>query len=108
MSGIDFRCLFLNPNSAEVKHAHSQQDIFLEELKVTIRRAENQIGDNQVIKNFIRLDNCIIYSKPHFDKNGYPQFMTDSKFEVFSASSDRGKECIQKFCAIWDASTNLF
>lgn len=120
MSGIDFRCLFLNPNSAEVKHAHSQQDIFLEELKVTIRRAENQIGDNQVIKNcfrmyenrreevIIRLDNCIIYSKPHFDKNGYPQFMTDSKFEVFSASSDRGKECIQKFCAIWDASTNLF
>ena len=119
-SGIDFRCLFLNPNSAEVKHAHSQQDIFLEELKVTIRRAENQIGDNQVIKNcfrmyenrreevIIRLDNCIIYSKPHFDKNGYPQFMTDSKFEVFSASSDRGKECIQKFCAIWDASTNLF
>ena len=119
MSGIDFRCLFLNPNSAEVKHAHSQQDIFLEELKVTIRRAENQIGDNQVIKNcfrmyenrreevIIRLDNCIIYSKPHFDKNGYPQFMTDSKFEVFSASSDRGKECIQKFCAIWDASTNL-
>lgn len=47
-------------------------------------------------------------NKPHFDKNGYPQFMTDSKFEVFSASSDRGKECIQKFCAIWDASTNLF
>lgn len=39
MSGIDFRCLFLNPNSAEVKHAHSQQDIFLEELKVTIRQS---------------------------------------------------------------------
>ena len=29
MFGIDFRCLFLNPTSEEVKFAHKQQDIFL-------------------------------------------------------------------------------
>lgn len=51
MSGIDFRCLFLNPESEEVKHAHSQQDIFLQELQATIARARHQVGDNQQLKN---------------------------------------------------------
>ena len=50
MFGIDFRCLFLNPNSDEVKHAHKQQDIFLPELKATIKRAKYQIGDNQLLQ----------------------------------------------------------
>lgn len=51
--------------------------------------------ENRRDEIIIRLDNCIIYSKPHFDMNGYPQLMTDSKFEVFSALSDRGKECTE-------------
>lgn len=84
MSGIDFRCLFLNPNSAEVKYAHKQQDIFYQELDATIKRAKHQIGNNQNFQKcfkmysnrreevIIRLDNCIIYSKPHFDENGCP------------------------------------
>lgn len=120
MSGIDFRCLFLNPESEEVKHAHSQQDIFLQELQATIVRARHQVGDNQQLKKcfrmyknrrdeiIIRLDNCIIYSKPHFDMNGYPQLMTDSKFEVFSALSDRGKECTEKFTKVWNSAINMF
>ena len=120
MFGIDFRCLFLNPNSDEVKHAHKQQDIFLPELKATIKRAKYQIGDNQLLQKcfrmysnrreeiIIRLDNCIIYAKPHFDENGYPQLMTDTKFEIFSASSPRGQECIRKFSNIWNEAINLF
>ena len=120
MFGIDFRCLFLNPNSDEVKHAHKQQDIFLPELKATIKRAKYQIGDNQLLQKcfrmysnrreeiIIRLDNCIIYAKPHFDENGYPQLMTDTKFEIFSASSPRGQECISKFSNIWNEAINLF
>jgi nucleoside 2-deoxyribosyltransferase len=120
MYGIDFRCLFLNPESDEVKYAHKQQDIFFQELDATIKRAKHQIGDNLVLQKcfrmysnrreevIIRLDNCIIYSKPHFDENGQPQIMTDTKFEVFSASSQRGQYCIEKYCAIWDSATNLF
>lgn len=120
MSGIDFRCLFLNPESDEVKYAHMQQDIFLQELDATIKRAKCQIGDNHILQKcfrmysnrreevIIRLDNCIIYSKPHFDENGHPQIMTDTKFEVFSASSPRGQECIRKYCNVWDSAINLF
>lgn len=120
MFGIDFRCLFLNPESDEIKYAHKQQDIFLDELNATIKRAKYQIGDNLILQKcfrmysnkreevIIRLDNCIIYSKPHFDENGQPQIMTNTKFEVFSASSPRGQECIKKYCAIWESSIDLF
>lgn len=120
MSGIDFRCLFLNPASNEVKYAHKQQDIFSQELDATIKRAKYQIGTNPILQKcfrmysnrreevIIRLDNCIIYSKPHFDENGQPQIMTDTKFEVFSASSQRGQECIKKYCAIWKNAIDLF
>lgn len=120
MCGIDFRCLFLNPESEEVKYAHKQQDIFCQELDSTIKRAKYQIGDNQTLQKcfrmysnrreevIIRLDNCIIYSKPHFDINGRPQIMTDTKFEVFSASSPRGLECIKKYCTVWESSINMF
>ena len=120
MFGIDFRCLFLNPTSEEVKFAHKQQDIFLQELDATIKRAKHIIGDNQVLQKcfrmysnrreevIIRLDNCIIYSKPHFDENGQPQIMTDTKFEVFSVSSKRGQECIQKYCDVWNSAVALF
>jgi hypothetical protein len=34
--------------------------------------------------------------------------MTDTKFEVFSVSSKRGQECIQKYCAVWDSAQELF
>lgn len=120
MDGIDFKCLFLNPESDEVKYAHKQQDIFYQELDSTIKRAKYQIGDNQILQKcfrmysnrreevIIRLDNCIIYSKPHFDINGHPQIMTDTKFEVFSASSPRGLDCIKKYCAVWEAAVNMF
>lgn len=120
MYGIDFRCLFLNPKSEEVKHAHKQQDIFLQELDATIKRAKHQIGDNYILQKcfrmysnkreevIIRLDNCIIYSKPHFDENGQPQIMTDTKFEVFSVSSPRGRECVAKYCTVWENAENLF
>lgn len=120
MCGIDFRCLFLNPISDEVKYAHKQQDIFFQELDATIKRAKHQIGNNATLQKcfrmysnkreevIIRLDNCIIYSKLHFDENGQPQIMTDTKFEVFSAFSEQGKECIKKYCEIWDTATNLF
>lgn len=120
MSGIDFRCMFLNPESEEVKFAHKQQDIFLQELDTTIKRARYQIGDNQTLQKcfrmyankreeiIIRLDNCIIYSKPHFDEKGQPQIMTDTKFEVFSVSSKQGEECINKFCEIWDNAIDMF
>lgn len=120
MAGIDFRCMFLNPEAEEVKFAHKQQDIFLQELDATIKRAEYQIGDNRILQKcfrkysnrreeiIIRLDNCIIYSKPHFDENGHPQIMTDSKFEVFSATSERGKECIEKYYTVWNGAVDLF
>lgn len=120
MCGIDFRCMFLNPESEEVKCAHMHQDIFSQELDTTIKRAKRQIGDNPVLQKcfrmysnrreevIIRLDNCIIYSKPHFDENGQPQIMTDMRFEVFSTSSQRGKSCIEKYCAVWDSAINLF
>lgn len=120
MFGVDFRCLFLNPASDEVKYAHKQQDIFLQELDATIKRAKHQIGNNLTLQKcfrmysnirdevIIRLDNCIIYSKPHFDEKGQPQIMTDAKFEVFSASSQRGQECIKKYNAIWEAACELF
>lgn len=120
MFGIDFRCLFLNPASDEVRYAHKDQDIFFQELESTIKRAKHQIGKNLLLQKcfrmysnkreevIIRLDNCIIYSKPHFDEDGQPQFMTNTKFEVFSVSSERGQECIKKYCTVWDAAVNMF
>lgn len=120
MEGIDFRCLFLDPESPEVEKAHLQQDIFKSELVATILRAKSVVKNNvqlqQCFRSYsnkreeiiIRLDNCIIYARPNFDANGYPQLLTNSGFEVFSARSEKGKECIKKFENIWDNSKNLF
>jgi hypothetical protein len=114
MGGIDFRCLFLDPSSDEVEKAHLQQNILKLELEATIQRAKDVIGDNSLFKEcfkfysnkreeiIIRLDNCIIYSRPCFDANGRPQLLTNSGFEVFSAKSDRGIECIKEYESIWN------
>lgn len=120
MDGIDFKILFLNPSSDEVRYAHKDQDIFESELRATISRAKKTIGSNNVLQQcfkmysnrreeiIIRVDNCIIYAKPHFDINGMPNIMTNNKFEVFSASSDKGKDCIKKYLDIWDNAVNMF
>lgn len=120
MGGIDFKILFLNPTSEEVCFAHKDQDIFEPELLATISRAKKTIGSNKILQQcfkmysnrreevIIRVDNCIIYSKPHFDINGMPNIMTNNKFEVFSASSKKGKECIKKYLEIWNDAVNMF
>ena len=120
MQGIDFRCLFLDPASDEVQHAHKVQDIFPSELLSTIKRANHMIGDNprfqQCFRKYshkreeviIRLDNCIIYSKPQFDGNGFPPIMTNSMFQVFSASSPQGKKACQKYEQIWHNATPMY
>ncbi|MDD6157355.1 MAG: toll/interleukin-1 receptor domain-containing protein [Lachnospiraceae bacterium] len=120
MGGIDFKVLFLNPEAEEVHYAHKDQDIFESELRTTISRAKRIIGSNKVLQQcfkmysnrreeiIIRVDNCIIYAKPHFDMYGMPNIMTNSKFEVFSASSEKGKECIKKYLAVWNEAIYMF
>ena len=120
MQGIDFRCLFLDPRSEEVQHAHKDQDVFPSELISTIKRAKHMIGDNQKFQEcfrkyshkreevIIRLDNCIIYSKPTTDENGYPPIMTNTMFEVFSTSSEKGKAVCQKYEQIWSNATPMY
>lgn len=119
MDGIDFRCLFLDPCSEEVKHAHKQQDIFVPELKSSILRAETVIGGNNILKKsfrfysnkreeiIIRLDNCIIYSRPTFDATGRPHLLTNTAFEVFSTKTEKGQECIKKFENIWNNAREM-
>lgn len=120
MDGIDFRCLFLDPESPEVKKAHLQQDIFKSELIATILRAKTVAKNNLHIQKcfrlysnkreeiIIRIDNCIIYARPSFDVNGYPQLLTNSGFEVFSVGSEKGQECIKKYETVWNNAKNLF
>jgi nucleoside 2-deoxyribosyltransferase len=119
MDGIDFRCLFLNPDSDEVQKAHLQQNIFKPELEATILRAKDVIGDNHILKRcfrfysnrrediVIRIDNTIVYSRPTFDANGRPQLLTDTGFEVFSVSSPKGKKCIDIFENVWNESKEM-
>ena len=119
MGGIDFRCMFLNPNSDEVRRAHSQQNIFKGELVNTIYRAQDVIGGNERLEKcfrmysnkresiIIRLDNCIIYSRPSFDVNGMPQLLTDTQFEVFSVESKKGQECIRVFEEVWNNAEEI-
>jgi len=119
MDGIDFRCLFLDPNSSEVEKAHLQQNIFKPELELTILRAKDVIGDNSEFKKcfrlysnkrdaiIIRVDNCIIYSRPTFDAEGRPQLLTNTSFEVFSAKSDKGAECLKIFERVWFSAKEL-
>ena len=114
MEGIDFRCLFLDPESDEVERAHSQQDIFKPELNACILRAKDVIRDNKKLENcfrlysnkreeiIIRLDNCIIYSRPNFDAYGRPQLLTNTEFEVFSVQSTKGQYCVIKYETIWE------
>lgn len=120
MDGIDFKMLFLNPNADEVHYAHKDQEIFASELQTTIARAKKNIGSNKVLQQcfkmysnrreeiIIRVDNCIIYAKPHFDINGMPNIMTNSKFEVFSALSEKGQKCIEKYLSVWEHAVNMF
>jgi len=119
MDGIDFRCLFLNPDSDEVKRAHSQQEIFKPELQATLHRAQDVIGDNKRLKQcfrlysnkreaiIIRLDNCIIYSRPVFEANGAPQLLTDTPFEVYSIDTKRGQDCIRTYEEIWNNAQEM-
>lgn len=112
--------MFLNPESDEVRHAHKDQDIFKLELETTILRAKKTIGSNEILQKccrmysnkreeiIIRIDNCIIYCKPHFDINGNPNIMTNSSFEVFSAFSEKGMRCIQKYLEIWENAIDMF
>lgn len=114
MDGIDFRCLFLDPNSDEVNRAHSKKEIFIPEMNATILRVKDVIKDNMTLKKcfkfysnrreeiIIRLDNCIIYSRPNFDAYGRPQILTNTGFEVFSTDSPKGQECIKKFEYVWN------
>lgn len=116
MDGIDFRCMFLDPDSKEVSRAHPQPDLLEAELKATIVRAKAVIRDNYILKKcfrlysnrreeiIIRLDNCIIYSLPSFDANGRPQLLTNIGFEVFSIDSKKGKECIKRFENVWESA----
>ena len=120
MGGIDFKIMFLNPESDEVRRAHKDQDIFKLELETTILRAKKTIGSNEILQKccrmysnkreeiIIRIDNCIIYCKPHFDINGNPNIMTNSSFEVFSAFSEKGMRCIQKYLEIWESAIDMF
>lgn len=117
--GIDFRCLFLDPDSQETDSAHIHQDIFKQDLIVTINKARHEIGHNRnFMKCFklysnkrdeiiIRLDNTIIYSLPSYDAFGRPQLLTDTAFEVFSAQSERGKKCIEKFQNVWENAIDM-
>lgn len=116
MDGIDFRCMFLDPDSKEIFRAHPQPDLLETELKATIVRAKAVIRDNYILKKcfrlysnrreeiIIRLDNCIIYSLPSFDANGRPQLLTNIGFEVFSIDSKKGKECIKRFENVWESA----
>jgi len=120
MDGIDFRCLFLDPNSDEVKRAHPQQNIFRSELEATILRAKDVIGDNsQLGKCFrfysnkreeviIRVDNCVICSRPSFDANGRPQLLTDTGFEVFSIKSSKGEQSVKTFEKVWSNAREMY
>lgn len=120
MDGIDFKILFLNPKSEEIHYAHKEQDIFEPELLSTIFRAKKIVGGNKILQQcfkmysnrreeiIIRVDNCIIYAKPHFDINGMPNIMTNGNFEVFSTSSEKGKQCISKYLEIWANAINMF
>lgn len=119
MDGIDFRCLFLDPTSDEVLHAHRQQEIFKLELKASILRAQTVIGKNMELKRcfrqysnrreeiIIRLDNSILYSRPVFDATGTPQLLTNTGFEIFSVKTDRGRQCVEKFEKIWNSAKEL-
>lgn len=119
MAGIDFRCLFLNPNSKEIETAHPQQEIFKFELISTLYRAKDVLGGNIRLQKcfrlyddkresvIIRLDNCIIYSRPTLNANGIPQLLTDTQFEVFSSESERGMQCVKQFECIWEKSTEI-
>lgn len=114
MDGINFKCLFLDPASKEIKRAHPQPKLLESELKSTIYRANSIIHNNAVLKKcfrlydnrrneiIIRIDNCIIYSLPSFDSNGCPQFLTNTAFEVFSVDSEKGKKCVDKFQKVWN------
>ena len=119
MDGIDFRCLFLDPSSDEVKKAHPQQHIFKPELVATLLRAKDEIGDNEQLKKcfrlysnkresiIIRIDETIIFSRPTFDANGMPQLLTNTGFEVFSTNSKKGKESLKTFENVWDEAKTM-
>lgn len=120
MEGIDFRCLFLDPDSDEVSFAHKEPEMLASELRTCIMRAQIVVDGIPRIKRcfrcysnkreeiIIRLDNCIIYSRPIFDAHGRPQLLTNTSFEIFSAKSDRGKELIEKYEQVWSGARELF
>lgn len=120
MDGIDFKLMFLNPDSDEVNFAHKDQDIFKSELRTTMLRAKKIIGTNTVLQKccrlysnkrdeiIIRIDNSIIYCKPHFDIKGNPNIMTNAAFEVFSVFSKKGQHCVQKYMDVWNKAINMF
>ena len=119
MDGIDFKCLYLHPDSIEVERAHVDPKLLKSELDSSLQRIKKKVDNNPFLSKslrfyscrreevIIRIDNSIVYTKLSFDSHGYPQILTNSGFEVFSVESKKGQKCIETFINVWDNSENF-
>ena len=111
--GLDFRCLFLNPNCEYVEKAQRGVD-FKNKLLMCINEAKdvlnsNDVDDKNVCKFYstqrtdeiIIIDNVILYSHITYSDDEYPYPLTKASFYMISIESDLGKEYYEKFENTW-------
>lgn len=116
-NGKDFRCLFPMPKSNAILKASSKdrKPFFDCELEFSLRQAvslKNKFGlpIEKVFRlyfdtredSIIRLDSAVLHRKITRDLDGDPLPYTNSEFEIYAKSSEKGNELIRKFDSVWN------
>lgn len=120
-SGLDFKVLFLDPNSPEhvIRAAH-QDDDFKLQLEQCIKVAKKILSNTGItIEDHFRMydvqrttacmvvDDAVLYAPIAVDEMGRVKKMTKSPFSIINANSDFGKELIGIFNSHWNCSNPI-
>ncbi len=117
--GLDFRCLFLNPNSENIKKAQRGIE-FKNKLLICIKEAQNVLSLNNVnyksvckfystqrTDEIIIIDNVVLYSHITYSDDEYPCPLTKAPFYMINVESSIGKEYYEKFENAWNSGENF-
>lgn len=117
-NGLDFRCLFLDPNAPQyiLENAHQDKN-FKDQLNSSLNNAvivltKFNIAVDDVCRvystsrNFaiVIIDNTILFSKIDFDETGHAKSLTKKGFELVDVKDPVGKEMLNLFEETWSNS----
>lgn len=116
--GFDFRCLFLSPKAPNyIIYSSHQSDSFLEELRRSIKNAEEMVSRCKISadKHFrfysiqrpyeiIIADDAVLYTPITYDISGRAKILTKASFKMTTVFTAEGNTILENFSEVWNAS----